>query len=232
MGVTCLNHCRYVFVVLCVVAWCGVESSDVFGSTQYWPSAGIAWDVNESWMFKFKETYFAYVEDSGSDHLKSDMSAIYKGTDSIFDVAFGFAYVDSSGQTNQEERPYLSTTLRSKILDRDVSNRFMVEYRDISGASDYWRFRDKVSFNSAFDGLDTREIRLLNRERFRPYIADEVFFSSNGQGLSQNRVYLGVKIKIVQNVGLDTYYLYQSVENSSDRWQNNHIIGMDITFSF
>ena len=199
---------------------------------QYWPSAGTVWDVNGPWMLQFKETYFSYVEDSGSDHSKSDISAVYKGTDNFYDIGFGFAYVDGSSQTKQEERPYLSTTLRSKILDRDVSNRFMVEYRDISSDSDYWRFRDKVTFNSAFDGLDTRGIRLLNRELFRPYIADEVFFSSNGQGLSQNRAYLGVKIKIVRNVGADVYYLYQSVENSSNRWQDNHIIGMDITFSF
>jgi hypothetical protein len=183
-------------------------------------------------MLKFKETYYTHVDDSGSDPSKSDMSLIYKGPESVYDVAFGFAYVDSSSQTKQEERPYLSATLRSKLLDRDVANRFMVEYRDISGDDDYWRFRNKVTFNSAFDGFDTRGIRLLNRERFRPYIADEVFFSSNGQGLSQNRVYLGVKIKIVKNVGLDTYYLYQSVENSRSRWQDNHIIGMEITFGF
>jgi hypothetical protein len=217
---------------VCVAGWCGTGGSDVFGSTQFRPAAGTVWDINGPWMLQFKEKYYFYVEDSGSDHPESDISAVYKGTDNVYDVDFGFVYVDGSSQTKQEERPYLSTTLRSRIFDRDVSNRFRVEYRDLWGDSDYWRFRDKVTFNSAFDSLDARGIRLLNRERFKPYIADEIFFSSNGQGFSQNEAYLGVKIKIVKNVDADLYYLYQSTENSSGRWQDNNIIGMDIVFSF
>jgi hypothetical protein len=226
-----LACCRFAAVLFFFAVGC-VSSSEAFGSTQYWPSAGIVWDVNGPWMLQFKETYYSYVEDSDSDHPESDVSVVYKGTDSVFDIGLGSVYVDGSSKTKQEERPYLSATLRGKILDCDVSNRFMVEYRDISDDSDYWRFRDKVTFNSAFDGLDTRGVRLLNRERFRPYIADEVFFSSNGQGFSQNRVYLGMKMKIVENVGVDVYYLYQAIENSSDRWQDNHIIGFDLSFSF
>jgi hypothetical protein len=168
----------------------------------------------------------------GSDHSKSDISAVYKGYNDAYDVGFGFAYIDGSSQTKQEERPYLSATLRGKIFDRDVANRFMVEYRDRLDSSDYWRFRNKVTLNSAFDGPDTRGIHLLNREWFRPYVADEVFFSSNGQGFDQNRAYLGLQIKIIQNVGANVYYLYQTTENSSDRWQDGHIIGFDLTFSF
>ena len=227
-----LKYDRFVFMAVCAAVWCGAWSSNVFGSTQYRPAAGIVRDVNGPWMLRFKETYFSYAGDSGSNHSESDISVVYKGTDNIYDVGFGFTYVDGSSETKQEERPYLSTTFRGKIFDRDVSNIFTVEYRDISGDSDHWRFRDKFTFNSAFDNLDTRGIRLLNRELFRPYIADEVFFSSNGQGFSENAAQLGVKIKIVKNVDADVYYQYQSVENSSNRWQDNHIIGMDISFSF
>ena len=225
------KYYRCVFLVVCVAVWC-VGGSEALGSTQYWPSAGAVWDVNGPWMLQFKETYFSYVEDPGSDHSKSDVSAVYKGTDNIYDLGFGFAYLDGSEKTKQERRPYLSTTLRGEILDREVANRFMIEYRDLLGSSDYWRFRNKITLNSAFDNLDTRGIRLLNRERFMPYTADEVFFNSNGQGFSQNRAYLGVKIKIIENVGADLYYLYQSVQNSSNRWQNNNIIGLDFTLKF
>jgi len=213
------------------VTWC-IGGSEASGATQFWPSAGIVWDVNGPWMFQFKETYYHFKDDSDSDHAKSDVTVVYKGYKDIFDLGLGFAYVDGSEETNQERRPYLSSTLRGKLFDRDVSNRFMIEYRDLSATSDYWRFRDKVTLNSMFESGDTRGIRFLNRERFRPYIADEVFFNSNGQGFSQNRVYFGVKFKLVENIGADMYYLYQTVENSSNRWQDNNIIGFDITFSF
>jgi len=226
-----LAYCRFVAVPFFLVIVC-IAGSKAFGSTQYWPSAGIVWDVNGPWMLQFKESYYYFHEDSQSDHSKSDISAIYKGKDNIYDVGIGFAYVDGSEKTKQEQRPYLSTTLRGKIFDRDVSNRFMVEYRDLSESSDYWRFRDKVTFNIAFDSLDTRGIRLLNSERFRPYVADEVFFNSNGQGFSQNRVYVGLRFKIIENIGVDTYYLLQTIENSSDKWQNNNIIGVDLILRF
>jgi hypothetical protein len=58
------------------------------------------------------------------------------------------------------------------------------------------------------------------------------FLVRTARGFSQNEAYLGVKIKIVKNVDTDLYYLYQSTENSSGRWQDNHVIGMDIVFSF
>jgi hypothetical protein len=222
---------KFILLLLFGAAW-DVGGSEALGSTQFWPSAGMVWDVNAPWMLQFKETYYHVKDDSDSDHAKSDVTSIYKGPKDIFDLGLGFTYVDGSEETKQERRPYVSATLRGKLFDRDVSNRFMVEYREFSSASDYWRFRDKVTLNSMFESGDTRGIRLLNRDRFRPYLADEVFFNSNGQGFSQNRAYLGVKIKIVKNVGADVYYLYQSVENSSNRWQDNHIIGMDITFSF
>jgi hypothetical protein len=221
---------KYVCLLLLAVVRFG--DSEALGSTQYWPSAGVAWDVNGPWMLQFKETYYYYHEDSDSDHSKSDVSAVYKGEDSIYDIGLGFAYVDGSEKAKQERRPYVFTILRGKILDRDVSNRFMVEYRDLSDSGDYWRFRNKITVNSYYESLDTRGIRLLNRERTRPYVADEVFFNSNGQGFSQNRAYLGMQIKIVENVGADVYYLYQSVQNSDSRWQNNNVIGTDLTITF
>jgi hypothetical protein len=226
-----MGKCRFVSLILLSAVVC-VGGSEALGSPQFWPSAGMVWDVNGPWALAFKETYYDFVEDSRSDHLESDVSAVYKGKNDICDFGLGFTYVDGSEKTKQEERPYISATLRGKILDRDLSNRFMVEYRDISGDSDYWRFRDKITLNSPFESLDTRSVRLLNRERFRPYVADEVFFSSNAQGFSQNRVYFGVQLKIVENLGANVYYLFQSEQDSSNQWHNNDIMGLDLTLKF
>jgi hypothetical protein len=231
IGVRYFTHYRLICLI-CFWAVICTAGSEALGSNQYWPAAGIVWDVNGPWMFKFKETHYYFKGDSKSDHSKSDVTAVFKGPMDVFDFGLGFAYVDGGEERKQESRPYVSATMRAKLFDRDWANRFMIEYRDFSGSSDYWRFRDKVMFNSFFDSLDARGMRLLNRDRFRPYAADEVFFNSNGQGFSQNRVYLGLQIKLIQNVAADVYYLLQSVQNSSNSWENNNIIGTELTLRF
>ena len=107
----------------------------------------------------------------------------------------------------------------------------MFEYRDFTDKSDYFRFRNKITLNSPFENIDTRGVRLLNRERAKPYIADEAFFNSNGQGFSQNRVYLGIQLKMTKTISVNPYYMFQTLKKD-DQWQNNNIIGFDLTFSF
>ena len=192
------------------------------------------WDVNGPWMLKFKETYYMNTGSSNANSSASDISGVYKGYNDTVD--FGLGYQRIVGHTNNddstnENRPYVNATVRGKLFDIDSSDRFMIEYRDFADKSDYWRFRNKITLNSPFEDLDTRDIRLLNRERFKPYIADEVFFSSNGQGFSQNRVYLGIQLKIMKNIGANLYYMLQTLKKD-DQWQNNNIIGFDLTFSF
>jgi hypothetical protein len=231
IGVRYFTYYRLICLICCWAVIC-TAGSEALGSTQYWPAAGVVWDINGPWMLQFKETYYYFHEDSGSDTSKSDVSAVYKLRNNIYDIGFGFAYRDGSEELKQERRPYVSGTLRGKLFDRDFSNRFMVEYRDLSGTSDYWRFRDKLTYNSLFDTLDTRGINVLNRDRFRPYFADEVFFNSNGQSFSQNRFYLGLQIKLIRNMGANVYYLLQTVQDSDSQWHNSNIIGTEFVISF
>ena len=232
MGIRPSRHSKFVFLVLCAFAWAVVNESKVFGSNQFWPAAGIVWDVNGPWMLQFKETYYHFFEDSSSDHPKSDISFFYEGKNNIYDIGAGFKYIDGSQNTKQERRPYLYTIFRSKLLERDFANRFMLEYRDISESSDYWRFRYKITYNSLFESLDARGIRLLNKDKFRPYLANEVFLNSNGYGYSENRVYVGSNIKIAKDTGVNAYYLFQTKKNSDSQWQNNNIIGIEFIVKF
>ncbi len=225
-------HSKFVFLVLCAFAWVVFDESRVYGSNEFWPAAGIVLDVNGPWMIQFKETYYYFFEESSSDHPKSDISFFYEGKNSIYDIGAGFIYVDGSQNTKQERRPYLYTTFRGKLLELDFANRLMAEYRNISESSDYWRFRYKLTYNNLFEGLDARGISLLNRDKFRPYLADEVFFNSNGQGYNENRVYVGSNVKIAKDTGVNVYYLLQTKKNSDREWKNNNIIGIEFIVKF
>jgi len=232
MRIKYLKHRGFWLFLLSTALWNAMDTVTAAGSVEFWPSAGFVHDINGPWMLQFKETYYYFFEDSGSDHPKSDISILYKGQDDVYDIGAGFIYVDRSQSIKQESRPYLYMILRGKLVGCELANRAMIEHRDISGGGSYWRFRDKITYNSLFETLDTRGIRLLNSDRLRPYIADEVFLNSNGQGFNQNRVYTGLHVKIVNDIGADVYYLLQTLENNEDRWRNNNIIGAELTLHF
>lgn len=216
------------------MAQCGTGDSETLGSRQAWPSLGIVWDVNGPWMLQFRETYYMNAGSSSVNSSEADIGGVYKGYKDKWDFGFGYRCIVGHNQNDDstnEHRPYASTTVRGKLFDIDTSNRFMLEYRDFADKIDYFRFRNNITLNSPFESFDTRSIRLLNRERVKPYIADEVFFNSNGQGFSQNRVYLGIQLKITKTISANPYYMFQTVKKD-DRWQNNNIVGFDLTFSF
>jgi len=205
------------------------------GQRQAWPSAAIAWDINGTWLLQLRETYYKNIGSSSVNSSDTDISAVYKGYKDKLDLGFGYHFIGGGrireDDSTTENRPYVNATVRGKLFDIGASNRFMLEYRDFADKSDYFRFRNKITLFSLFESYDTRAVRLLNRERVKPYIADEVFFNFNGQGFSQNRVYLGIQLKIKKNISANPYYMFQTVKKD-DQWQNNNIIGFDLTFSF
>ena len=230
----CWKYCLIISILFSVVAQCASGDSEALGDKQVWPSVGIAWDVNGPWMLQFRETYYMNAGGSSANSSDFDIGGVYKGYKDKWDLGFGYHRLVGRNQNDgsiNENRPYIHATVRGKLFDISASNRFMLEYRDFANKSDCFRFRNKITLNSPFENLDTRGIRLLNRERVKPYIADEVFFNSNGQGFSQNRVYLGIQIKIMKNIGANLYYMLQTLKKD-DQWQNNNIIGFDLTFSF
>ena len=61
------------------VAQCGNGDSEALGSRQVWPSVGLAWDINSSWMLKFRETYYMNSGNSNANSSDADIGGVYKG---------------------------------------------------------------------------------------------------------------------------------------------------------
>lgn len=231
----CKKYCLIILMLFPATAQCGNGDSEALGSKQAWPSLGIVWDINGPWMLQFRETYYINAGSSSATSSDIDIGGVYKGYKDKLDFGFGYHFIGGGhirkNDSTTENRPYVNATVRDKLFNIDASNRFMLEYRDFADRSDFFRFRNKITLNSPFESHDTRSIRLLNRERVKPYIADEVFFNLNSQGFSQNRMYLGIQLKIAKNVSVNPYYMFQTLK-TDDQWQNNNIIGIDLTFSF
>ncbi len=203
-------------------------------SFQFWPSAGVAWEVNKDWTLNYSEQL--RLNDRGGTlyYGQSDFGLIYKSLAEWLDIGVNYTVIYGYGEDaddTDEKRTSLSAILRGKILDRDVSDRLRLEYRDRAEKSNMWRFRNKFTVNRPFENLDTRGIRLLEEGLIKPYVADEIFVDLDGTGFSQNRVYLGIVTRLHKNMSTDFYYVLQTIKDKG-AWENNNIIGVDFTCHF
>jgi len=203
-------------------------------SFQFWPSAGVTWEANKDWTLTYREQL--RLNDRGGTlyYGQSDFGLLYKSLAEWLDIGINYTVIYGYGEnadSTDENRTSLSAILRSKILDRDVSDRLRLEYRDRAEKSNMWRFRNKFTVNRLFEDLDTRGLRLLKEGVIKPYVADEIFMNLDGTGFSQNRVYLGVVTKLRKNMSTDFYYAIQTIKDKG-AWENNNIIGIDYTYHF
>lgn len=203
-------------------------------SFQFWPSAGVAWEVNKDWTLTYKEQL--RLNDRGGTlyYGQSDFGLLYKSLAEWLDIGINYTAIYGYGEnadSTDENRTSLIAIMRGKILDRDVSDKLRLEYRDRDEKSDMWRFRNKFTVNRPFEDLDTRGLRLLKEGVIKPYVADEIFINLDGTGFSENRVYLGVVTKLHEKTSTDFYYMLQSIKDQG-AWDHNNIIGIDFTYHF
>ena len=201
---------------------------------QFWPSAGISWEANKDWTLNYREQL--HLNDGGGTLYagRSDIGVIYKPLADWLDIGFNYGIiygVNKRARSANEDRISLSAIIRGKILNREFSDRLRIEYRDRDEKSDIWRFRNKFTINRAFENLDSRGMRFLKEGKIKPYVADEIFYSFDGTGFNQNRVYFGFIIKFFKNTSTDFYYAIQTLKND-ETWENNNIIGIDFTYYF
>ena len=198
-------------------------------------SGGIAWEMNKDWTLSYREELRSYGMAEKLFQDRSDIGVLYKSFAEWLDVGVNFIIIhseNSSDKHTEENRPSLSAILRGKLLEHDISDRLRIEYRDRSNASDIWRFRNKVTLDSAYEGGDTRGLRLLGMGKIKPYVADEIFITLDGTGFSQNMVYLGFIMRLTDHTKTDVYYGFQTVKTTAEGWDNINVIGIEWTCCF
>ncbi|OHB52896.1 MAG: hypothetical protein A2Y07_10280 [Planctomycetes bacterium GWF2_50_10] len=179
---------------------------------------------------EFSETYYYHVSNSAADFTKSDFAASYTGLSENYDLGLGFAYLSPSNTEDEENRPYVLATIKGKLLNVEASNRSIIEYRMQAGLHDSWRFRDKIQITDPLEAFNSRH-KNRKEKRIVPFIFDEMFVSSNGEGFDQNRASAGVQIKLTKNAVTGVYYMLLT-EKDAGRWSNSNVIGIDLIYEF
>lgn len=126
------------------------------------------------------------------------------------------------GKFKVENEPYVTATLLGELFGFKFDDRSRLEYRHFDYQTDLWRYRNKftVKFPWKFAKLE-----------IQPYLADEIFLSSQGKTFNQNRFSSGLLFNLTKNLKAEIYYLLQS-SKSSRKWSDANVLGTKLKAVF
>jgi hypothetical protein len=192
---------------------------------QYWSTTALSVDIDKDWKLTADEE-FRFGDDGGNFYYQhTDVGLVYKNVTDWMDLGINYRQVnekDSSDVWRQENRPHLNVTLKGKIQDIDFSSRSRFEFRNLEKKKDVWRYRNKVTCKLPLE---------LTAVKLKPYVADEVFVDFDQKGLNRNRLSAGFSVKLAKQIKGVIYYLWQA-SRSNGEWQDIHVLGTQLKFTF
>lgn len=224
-----MNLRKWIFTAALAIFLSVYQSCFAFnnGDFQYWSGANASVGIYKNWKAVFEEEFRLGDNAERLFYHHSDIGFVYSGFADWLDLGFNYRQVyekDSGGfgKWRQENRPHFNLTVKGKLFGLDVSDRSRIEYRHRENSDDFWRYRNKATVKFPLK---------LTSLKMQPYIADEVFFSSNGQGFDRNRFYAGFTIPLLKCLSGDVYYMIQTSKSDSE-WTDTNVFGTALKFSF
>jgi hypothetical protein len=190
---------------------------------EYWQQIEARAQVDSLWDVQVQELLKYGDKAVGLYCENTDAALWYKGLASGVDVAGGFQTEyrrTGDGGRPLEYRPHVDAQLKTTCGGFSISNRCRLEYRDLDGDPDVWRYRDLIKVR--FPGQYTRF-------RLRGYVAEEPFITFSDAGFNRNRLTLGATWQLTEGVEGAIFYLWEA-RKSDDEWSNGHILGTNVTF--
>jgi len=213
----------FIILVALLAEVAGVSFASDNVDFQYWNTESISYKVAKDWKIEAEEE-FRFGKDWGKLYYNhSDFGVVYSGLAKWFDLGANYRLVfEKNKKWAYENRPHLNATFKYDLYDFDLSTRNRFEYRMKEKGASSWRYRNKFTIKY-----------LLTLESFNltPYIADEIFVDFSAGNLNRNRLYGGIGFKIITNLTLDIYYLWQA-NKKSHHWTYDNVLGTKVKLSF
>jgi len=135
----------------------------------------------------------------------------------------GYEYLQTtqSGNTKRENRIIFQGTGRHRPgAGFLLTDRNRLEFRWVNGVYDF-RYRNKLTVNRAFR---------VDKFRFTPYAAGELFRDRNHHSWGEDQYAFGVQLPYKKILMLDTYYLHQNCTTCSQ--QHINVLGLTLNLYF
>jgi hypothetical protein len=214
---------RGILILLWAIA-CGAASSASASNFEYWPKAFVTIPINQQWQFGFEEWLSFHENATRFKDSQTDLWLHYQGLADWLNVGVGYKriYAKPGDDWEIENRPMLYAAVKSKVYGFGVTNRSRLEYRMPQDEGPFWRYRHRLNIVSpvTFTPLN-----------IQPYTAGEVFYSFDGQGFNQQRLYGGVYIPLHEKVRLELFYLWK-LDKEDDDWHDTNVLGSWVYVQF
>ena len=213
--------CMFLLVCVCF-------SSNAFafknGDFQLWNTESVDVKLNKAWKASAEEELRFGNDLSELYYTHTDGGLTYKVTDGlVFGLNYRLIYEKDGSKWKPENRPHGNIIVDWKWQDLQFNDRSRFELRIRDGKDDKWRYRNKLTVKFPWKWTDFE---------IQPYIADEIFVDFHGTRLNRNRAYVGIGAKLVENLKLDIFYLWQTSKESPDKWANYNVLGIKVKAVF
>ena len=200
-----------------------VQASNI----QYRSSICVSKQLAPDWELDFTDGIRALNGDLDPYYNDSTLGLGYSGLASWLDMSFNMKWAtqeDRTGHWRQEVRPHLKVAVKQKILGMSFKDTSCIEYREIQGHEDRWRYRNQIKAEMPWT---------FSPLQLKPYIGDEVWFYLDGTGFYANRVITGVKMPISEHLTGDFYYYWnEATIDNRESWIELNVFGFKLHFSF
>jgi len=214
---------RGILVLLAAIVY-GAAPCTLAFEFEYWPKAFVTIPINEQWQFGFEE-WLSFTDNvTRFKDSQTDLWLHYQGLADWLSVGVGYkrVWAKPGDEWEIENRPMLNAAVKSKVHGFGVTNRSRLEYRMPQDEGPFWRYRHRLNITSpvTFTPL-----------KIQPYTAGEVFYSFDGQGFNQQRLYGGVYIPLHEKVRLELFYLWKLDKEDHD-WHDTNVLGSWVYVQF
>lgn len=119
----------------------------------------------------------------------------------------------------EEHRFQIDPILKWVWLGLKISSRNRFEYRILEARKDYWRYCNRIKIKK----------EILKTE---PYLANEIFYDFYKDTLNKNRFELGIDKKCSSHLGIELYYMLESVKEGKDWHHSTNVLGTVLKINF
>lgn len=191
---------------------------------EYWPKVFVTIPLNEQWQFGFEE-WLSFTENvTRFKDSQTDLWLTYLGLADWLSVGVGYKriFAKPGDDWEVEDRPMFNAAVKTKVYGFGVTNRSRFEYRMPEDEEQFWRYRHRLTVTSP---VTFTPLEIL------PYTAGEVFYSFDGQGFNQQRLYGGVFIPLHEKVRLELFYIWK-LDKEDDEWHDTNVLGSWVYVQF
>ncbi len=209
----------------------GITSLNVFaydnGDFQVWNTDGQEKKISENAKITAEEE-FRWGDNANQLYYHHYDLGLAYAFNKNFDLSLNYRHIyeRKKGKFRLENEPSINAILKWGLWGFDFSDRNRLEYRHFDYQSDSWRYRNMFAVKFPWK---------FTKMKIQPYLADEIFLSSSGAALNNNRFYSGLGFTLTKNIRGEIYYLLQharTVNKNSTNWPFVNVLGTKVKIAF